>query len=105
MKKLSVLKGALSFHIADIMGGVSGAIIIFFASDTQEIFYLLGKPFIYLTLLLVTFLFRSMSWLLLYKGEEYYLKSTIYKFVRDYLRIVIVTLCTISAYLLYVTFM
>lgn len=100
MKKFGrFLKKRLSFHIMDVVGIGAAALLIATHPDTQDLFYGLGDPTLYLSLLLVAFLGRSLYWLLILRAEMFYLKHSIIGFFADYIRLVLVTLCVTGAYL------
>ncbi len=100
MKKFwKFLKNRLSFHIMDVVGMAAAGILITTHPDTQALFYTLGDPTLYLSLLLVAFLGRSLYWLLILRGESFYLKHSIVGFFADYIRLTLVTLCVTGAYL------
>ena len=100
MKKIwQFLKNRLVFHIMDVVGFAAAFVLIMTTPDTQALFYMLGDPTVYLTLLLVTFLGRSLYWLVILRGEMFYLKNSVFGFIADYIRVVLVTLCCVGAYL------
>ncbi len=100
MKKFGrFLKKRLSFHVMDVIGMIAAALLITTHPDTQDLFYTLGDPTLYLSLLLVAFLGRSLYWLLILRAEMFYLKHSIVGFFADYIRLVLVTLCVTGAYL------
>ena len=66
MKKFGrFLKKRLSFHVMDVIGMIAAALLITTHPDTQDLFYTLGDPTLYLSLLLVAFLGRSLYWLVI----------------------------------------
>ncbi len=100
MKKLiNFLKKRLSFHVMDIFGFIAAGILIFNTADTQLLFYRLADPAFYLSLLLVAFLSRSLFFLVILRGEVFYLKHSILCIFTDYLRLVLVTLSVVGTYL------
>ncbi len=104
MKKIkNYFKRLLSFHVIDVVGIITTVGLIAIQPDTQSLFYLLGNPTFYLILLLVAFLGRSLFWLLILRGETFYLKHSVISFLEDYFRLVIVSLCAIGCYLFFFT--
>ncbi len=106
MKKIwKFIKNRLSFHVMDAVGMLVAAILIISHPDTQSLFYTLGEPTLYLSLLLVAFLGRSLYWLLVLRAEAFYFKHSVFGFFADFIRLVIVTLCVTGTYLLLITFL
>ncbi len=95
-----MLKNILSFSWLDLVGIFLGIAFLWWHTDTSAVFYTLTNPQFYIILFLILFLVRSWIWLLVYRGENPYLKHTLIHIFKDYFHILILCICTIGTYLL-----
>ena len=94
---LKTMHKSLSFQFADVVGVLSGLILIGFAPDS-ELFAIIIRPQLYGGIFLAVVLFRLWYWVFACHAERAYSRSIVKHIISDFLRIVLAVISTIGIY-------
>lgn len=92
-----------SFRPVDVVGILVAIILILSVSTPQSLFYRLTDPVVYVILFFAAFAVLIVKWAIesrVYLSGQYHIKGLMGKFIKSFIRIVAVTLCTVGSYFL-----
>ena len=96
--KMGLLKRFLSFHVSDILGIISGIVLISNEDTFGSFFDVLRSYWLYIFICLGVFIFDMWTWFVEYRGETAYLNDVFESIFRDCICTTLAMISTVGVY-------